>query len=180
MIPEWMTPSPLRSPGNALPQELRDFLHLPGPQTLLIRGPPGSGKSTLSLGLATTFPGTRLFISSRVSRSKLLLQYPWIGGLLDKTLDVIDSASYPGSLQHALEALTASRSVVKPGRQEEGDLAGFLWLPPALQEAWSRLDPKVPTVVVVDSWDALLQQYTPFPVTMARRSPTGRTWSGCS
>ncbi len=159
MIPEWMTPSPLRSPGNALPQELRDFLHLPGPQTLLIRGPPGSGKSTLSLGLATTFPGTRLFISSRVSRSKLLLQYPWIGGLLDKSLDVIDSASYPGSLQHALEALAASRSVVSPGRQEEGELAGFLWLPPALQEAWSRVDPKVPTLVVVDSWDALLQQY---------------------
>ncbi len=159
MIPEWMTPSPLRSPENALPQELRDFLHLPGPQTLLIRGPPGSGKSTLSLGLAASFPGARLFISSRVSRPKLLLQYPWIGALVEKTLDVIDSTSYPGSIQHALEALTASRAVVTPGRQEEGELAGFLWLPPALQEAWSRLDPKVPTVVVVDSWDALLQQY---------------------
>ena len=86
MIPEWMTPSPLRSPGNALPQELRDFLHLPGPQTLLIRGPPGSGKSTLSLGLAASFPGARLFISSRVSRPKLLLQYPWIGALLTALL----------------------------------------------------------------------------------------------
>jgi len=159
MMPEWMPRGPLRSPGSPLPQELRDFLHLPGPQTLLIRGPPGSGKSTLSLEMASTFPGSRLFVSSRVSRAKLLLQYPWIGGLLDRNLEVIDSASYPGSVQHALEALTASRSLVTPSRQEEGLLNGFLWLPPALQEAWSRVDPKVPTLVVVDSWDALVQQY---------------------
>lgn len=170
MMPDWMALGPLRSAEGALPRELRDFLHLPGPQTLLVRGPPGSGKSTLALGLASTFPGARLFVSSRVSRSKLLLQYPWVGGLLGHGLEVIDSTSHPGSIQHALQALTASRSVVSPSREEEGEMAGFLWLPPALQEAWSRLDPKVPTVVVVDSWDALIQQYLN-PVSRDEGSP---------
>jgi hypothetical protein len=44
-------------------------------------------------------------------------------------------------------------------RDEAQDLDEFLWLPPAVQSAWSKTNAKPPTMVVLDSWDAIIDQY---------------------
>ena len=52
--------------------------------TLLVKGPPGSGKTTFVLTLAKKFIGKVIYLSSRVNVDELLRQFPWIKELLEK------------------------------------------------------------------------------------------------
>jgi len=144
-----------------IPRELVDFLRLTGPQSMLLRGPPGSGKTSLSLALLQSFPGKRYYVTNRVPNDDVMLAFPWLGQNGHNGIQVIDNTQYDQSiaqsaralLQGTLDKLTDSSSA------ESRELAEFLWLPEPLQEAWSRLDPKQPTLIVIDSWDALVDSY---------------------
>jgi KaiC/GvpD/RAD55 family RecA-like ATPase len=142
-----------------LPGELRHFLGLPGPQTLLIRGPPGSGKTTLSLALLEAFPGERLLVTSRVSGVELHREFPWLGINGGSSIRVIDTTSSLDGGHAMAEAMPRAKELVKGGGAELRNLEAFLRLPPPLQEAWSHLDESKPTMVIVDSWDALVESF---------------------
>ncbi len=142
-----------------LPPELSDRLNLPGPQSMLVRGPPGSGKTTLSLALLEGFPGKKVMVTSRVPDQELGREFPWLGYTSGQEITIIDTTPGDGDVGAALKAQgEVTRLVRGPGGKSE-DLRSFLWLPPALQEAWSHLDEGEPTMVVVDSWDALVEGF---------------------
>jgi KaiC/GvpD/RAD55 family RecA-like ATPase len=54
-----------------LPDELAEIMKLEGPQTLLVRGGPGTGKTSPRLKLLHEFLGKKLYVTCRVPRSKV-------------------------------------------------------------------------------------------------------------
>jgi KaiC/GvpD/RAD55 family RecA-like ATPase len=141
-----------------LPHELRQFFSGPGPQTLLVRGAPGSGKTTFALSLLELFAGQRFYISGRVRPSDLARSFPWLP--LTRVKDpwkVLDLSSSPSSAEEAARLSVLVNRV----RQDHEDRTRNerLWLPGAVQEAWARLDRSTPCMVVLDSWDAFIEQY---------------------
>lgn len=127
---------------------------------MLLRGPPGSGKTSLSLALLESFTGDRYFVTNRVPSDDVLIAFPWLGENGKHGIHVIDNTDEEVSLAQATRALLAqSPSVLSDSPSETKELTEFLWLPEPLQEAWSRLDPEKPSLIVVDSWDALVESY---------------------
>ncbi len=138
-----------------LPTELQEFLAQPLPQTLLLRGPPGSGKTTLSISLLHSFPGQRFLVSSRVTGAELQREFPW--AQWDTKVQLIDVTDRAGTLKDASRVVAHLKEVIE-NAEKEPQLRG-LWLPSPLQDAWSRTDPSRPSMVVIDSWDALAERY---------------------
>jgi KaiC/GvpD/RAD55 family RecA-like ATPase len=143
-----------------LPVELRQFLRLAGPQSLVIRGPPGSGKTTLALALLESAAGERLILTNRVSSGELAREFPWLGDAKSSRIVVVDSTDWEipdRSISHA----AADAAIAFDERsKEKRDVMEFLSLPGPVQEAWSRLPSDgTASTVVIDSWDALIEHY---------------------
>ncbi len=143
-----------------LPQELSSFLALDGPQTLLVRGPPGSGKTTLSLALLEAFRGDKFLVTSRVPNSELGREFPWLGNNGGRSIQIVDTSRMEDTVHHSGRLIRQSRqALLVPEVDPDRKFANFLWLPPPLQETWSRMDLTHQTLVVIDSWDALIEAY---------------------
>ena len=146
--------------AGRLPEELREFLSLPGPQSLLVRGPPGSGKTTLSLALLEAANGRRVLLTSRVSQSELQRGFPWLGENGGARINIVDTSNLDATIRDVGRSMAESSRLVDDSSAMSRELSEFLWLPSPVQEAWSQLPPDSPSIVVIDSWDALIEQYT--------------------
>jgi KaiC/GvpD/RAD55 family RecA-like ATPase len=143
-----------------IPRELQEFLNLPGPQTLLLRGPPGSGKTSLSLALLEAFKGDKLLVTARVPNRELSREFPWLGNNGSRSIQVIDTSDIGESVHDVARSLRRSRDYLFAPRQaDDREASQFMWLPAPLQEAWSRLTEDRPSLVVIDSWDALVESF---------------------
>jgi KaiC/GvpD/RAD55 family RecA-like ATPase len=146
--------------ARTIPRELVDFLQLPGAQSLLVRGPPGSGKTSLSLAMLESYSGARLYVTNRVPGDDVRLSFPWLGAANGHRIELLDNTAREAGLARTADALTRqSHRLLDDSSPEAQELAEFLWLPTPLQEAWSRLDPARPSLIVIDSWDALVESY---------------------
>ena len=142
-----------------VPEELTRFLNRRTPLSLLVEVPPGTGKSTLAMELMHSFPGKGIYVSGRVHRDDVLIDYPWIAGEpATNKISVIDTTSREPDLATALRVLGASDKVVS--RSEPSVDLRALLLPPEILEAWSRTSPREPTIVVLDSWEAIVERHT--------------------
>jgi KaiC/GvpD/RAD55 family RecA-like ATPase len=144
-------------PTQSIPSELREFLNQPSPQSLLIRGPPGCGKTTLALALLESFSGTRILVTNRVAESELRHDFPWLSFGGNDPIEVVDGDRPTHGLGKSAAAIGALSTIITGAGRE--DVANFLWLPEEIQEAYSSLDPDRRAIVVVDSWDALVEEY---------------------
>ncbi len=143
-----------------IPKELQEFLNLPGPQTLLVRGPPGAGKTTLSLALLEAFKGSKILVTSRVPDRELGREFPWLGNNGGRSIQIIDTSDMQVTAHDISRTLRQRRETMLEVRgTEDRDAARFAWLPDPIQEAWSRLSEDRPCLVVIDSWDALVESY---------------------
>jgi KaiC/GvpD/RAD55 family RecA-like ATPase len=155
-------------PPGSVPPELDAFLSLDGPQSLLIRGLPGTGKTSLAVGLLQRFQGRRLFVTSRVDPLQLRRQFPWLREGRDDAaseVSIIDSFGSEGSVASSARVVAHARDVlVEPETGSGGPATEFLWLPDAVQESLERIDEEHPTLLVFDSWDALVEQFLGAPI----------------
>lgn len=142
-----------------LPSEIREFLQLPGPQSLVIRGPPGSGKTTLCLAMLEAAAGERVLVTSRVSGGELSREFPWMGNNGSSKIQVVDSSDLSPSLLGIAHEASKLSMTLEASSAERRELSDFLALPSPIQEAWSHLPTDGPSTVVIDSWDALVEHY---------------------
>lgn len=152
-----------------LPQEVVHFLQRPPPETMLVRGLAGTGKTTFALTLLTAFPGRRIYVTSRVSRGELARDYPWLGSNGNSSITVIDASARTGSLRETARALQNIKSYLVDG--DPSAEGASLWMPAPLQEAWALSRPDQPTMVVIDSWDALVERYLGVPSPLSEGLP---------
>jgi KaiC/GvpD/RAD55 family RecA-like ATPase len=138
-----------------LPSELSSFLLRPTPQALVVRGPPGTGKTTFALALLQSFRGKRLYVSGRLGREELAKDFPWLIGPADG-VTVVDCTRSPDRLEDTLRAIEEARQV-RPSQDGAPDLDST-GLPPQVVEAWNRAIPQLPTMIVLDSWDSIVEQ----------------------
>jgi KaiC/GvpD/RAD55 family RecA-like ATPase len=140
-----------------IPTELDSFIGSTTSQTLLIRGPPGSGKTMLALALMESFKGRCIYVSLRVTRASLISQFPWLSTLSPTDIEVVDAGEESDRVWDHLPV--DHKDLLRASRVESQDLQDFLWLPKAVQTAWSSVTGTQPTMVVFDSWDAVIDQY---------------------
>jgi hypothetical protein len=140
-----------------LPSELTSFVGRAPPQALLIRGPPGTGKTTLALTLLQAFPGDRVYVSGRVRRPDLLQDYPWLSDTEETPVTLVDY-SYPTENVAALVKAIAEVPRLLNDPDAHLRLRSLL-LPPEVLEAWSSSSPERPSMVVLDSWDSIVERH---------------------
>ena len=143
-----------------LPQEVLHFLQRPPPETMLVRGLAGTGKTSFALTLLTAFPGRRIYVTSRVSPAKLARDFPWIGED-GSGVSVVDASSRPATVRETARALDRVKELLVDG--DGGNDGAALWLPSPIQEAWALTRPGEPAMVVIDSWDAVVERYLGVP-----------------
>ncbi|MHA1248398.1 MAG: RAD55 family ATPase [Candidatus Helarchaeota archaeon] len=121
----------------AVPIEITQALEQKG-YTLLIKGDAGTGKTTLSLELLSQAE-SKVYISSRITPSTLLKQFPWLHDeeitFIDATQTFVQEDSIASQIERALK---------------------FREMPGFLQKLYTVVKNKggCPTVVI-DSWDAI-------------------------
>ncbi|MCI4348205.1 MAG: hypothetical protein L3J97_06280, partial [Thermoplasmata archaeon] len=143
-----------------LPTELRRFFRGRTSQSLLVRGAPGTGKTTLALTLLAGLRIPGFYVSTRVYYSELQEHYPWLADRLPQDHVVDAEALWPGSAgRKEYSSLIRQFTDLPPDSEEFGNLDRFLTLPPGVQEVFSRLPADQRSALVIDSWDGLIEPY---------------------
>jgi KaiC/GvpD/RAD55 family RecA-like ATPase len=139
-----------------LPDELAQFMGRDPSRSLLIRGEAGTGKTTLALTLLTAFPGNRVYISNRVPLAELEQDYAWLR-TENAGIHVIQGTKASDRVREMARSIEQSGKLVDLRRDHE--IAEELWLPDAVTDAYSQVPENERGMIVIDSWDALVERY---------------------
>ncbi len=134
--PEQITPPsvPQSNPNDLMGLLIR-FLKIPG-HVLQVQGSPGAGKTTLALEILSRMQDThKIYVSSRVSPTKLRQHFPWIDEVIDSMSGRVSRANWLNELHdlRRMEAETVFNQVLR------------------LKQARQR------ALLVVDSWEGALR-----------------------
>jgi KaiC/GvpD/RAD55 family RecA-like ATPase len=103
--------------------------------------------------------GRRVLVTSRVSQTELQRGFPWLGENETAHIQIVDTSNLDATVKDMSRSLAEARRLVDESGTKNRELTEFLWLPPAIQDAWSQLPADSASIVVIDSWDALIEQY---------------------
>jgi len=125
--------------GLNIPAELREFFLIEEGQTLLIKGLPGTGKTTLAFEIMSDIcqKGNGMYISTRVNPKRIHAIYPWIKDVIPSN-NVINATQ--AKLLHCLEGMDSGYESV------------LNFFKVFFEEAEEMEEP----MIVIDSWDAVL------------------------
>jgi hypothetical protein len=125
-----------------IPKEIRDFFGIEAGQTLLIKGLPGTGKTTLALEIINALCEKKngLYISTRVDPDRLYATNPWIS-------EVVPPKNIINATQNKLLKSLTGVGIKLTEYDAVLDLFKSFF-----DEAEEMNDP----MIVIDSWDAVL------------------------
>ena len=126
----------------SLPREIEEFFRIQGGQTMLIKGLPGTGKTTLALEIMNSLcrEHSGLYISTRVDPRRLYATNPWVEAFLPPR-NVVNATQ-----TKLLESLKGM------GKDLSNYYAVLDFFKVFFEEAEDMDNP----TIVIDSWDAVL------------------------
>ena len=128
--------------ASSLPKEVCQFFQIEGGQTLLIKGLPGTGKTTLALEIMNSLCREQkgLYISTRIDPRRLYATNPWVE-------DILPARNVVNATQtRLLESLKGM------GKDQSNYYAVLDFFKVFFEEAEDMDNP----TIVIDSWDAVL------------------------
>ena len=128
--------------ASSLPKEICQFFQIEGGQTLLIKGLPGTGKTTLALEIMNSLSREQkgLYISTRIDPRRLYATNPWVEAILPAR-NVVNATQ-----TRLLESLKGM------GKDLTNYYAVLDFFKVFFEEAEDMDNP----TIVIDSWDAVL------------------------
>jgi len=126
----------------SLPREIEEFFRVQGGQTMLIKGLPGTGKTTLALEIMNSLcrEHSGLYISTRVDPQRLYATNPWV-----------EAALPPRNVVNATQTKLLE-SLKGMGKDLTNYYAVLDFFKVFFEEAEDMDNP----TIVIDSWDAVL------------------------
>jgi energy-coupling factor transporter ATP-binding protein EcfA2 len=126
----------------SIPGEIRDFFQIEKGQTLLIKGLPGTGKTTLALEIMNSLCEDRngMYISTRVDPRRLYAINPWIKEVL-RPKNVVNATQ-----TKLLESLKGMGK----------DLSNYYAVLDFFKVFFDETEEMDNPMIIIDSWDAVL------------------------
>jgi len=147
-----------------IPEEIVRFFQRDGGHSLLIKGEPGSGKTTFALEILNQLKDSFEihYISTRVADEVLFLQFPWLKDLLSKEIKSPERKKVNREELNKLEGLIEEGFVEEKAKFEGGEAVFEVGaMLPEMEEIYDFVEGVYPkkALVCVDSIDGLSEKY---------------------
>jgi len=131
-----------------IPTEVRDFFRIEDGQTLLIKGLPGTGKTTLSLEIMNRLCDKKngMYISTRIDPKRLYATHPWVKEVVPPK-NVINATQ--GKLLESLKGISK-------------DLTNYYAVLDFFKVFFDEAEEMDNPMIIIDSWDAVLNYTSQF------------------
>ena len=131
-----------------IPTEVRDFFRIEDGQTLLIKGLPGTGKTTLSLEIMNCLCDKKngMYISTRIDPKRLYATHPWVKEVVPPR-NVINATQ--GKLLESLKGISK-------------DLTNYYAVLDFFKVFFDEAEEMDNPMIIIDSWDAVLNYTSQF------------------
>ncbi len=131
-----------------IPNEVRDFFRIEDGQTLLIKGLPGTGKTTLSLEIMNRLCDKKngMYISTRIDPKRLYATHPWVKEVVPPR-NVINATQ--GKLLESLKGISK-------------DLTNYYAVLDFFKVFFDEAEEMDNPMIIIDSWDAVLNYTSQF------------------
>jgi|GEM_PF-643902 len=132
-----------------IPAEIINFFADEQGKTLVVKGPPGSGKTAFALSLLRGMKGTGVYLSTRVDPAALHEQYPWIKEeiLAENIIDATQSERHSSS-GSSINTKKPKGIVIKALKYTD--------VPEFLKAVYTKTEDLKNPIVIIDSWDAVV------------------------
>ncbi len=147
-----------------IPQEVIGFFKNKGGHSLIIKGEPGSGKTTFALEILNSLKDhfEIQYISSRVADDVLFLQFPWLENVLKKKIKKSNSKKIKREELNKLEGLIEEGLMEEKATFTENEAIFEIGsMMPEIDEIYDFVENVHPkkALVCVDSIDGLSEKY---------------------
>jgi len=147
-----------------IPEEIVDFFQKSGGHSLLIKGEPGSGKTTFALEILNQLRSSFEihYISTRVADDVLFLQFPWLKEVLNKEIKKQEKKRVSREELNKLEGLIEEGFIEERAKFEGGEaIVEVGAMLPEIEEIYEFVESVQPkkALVCVDSIDGLSEKY---------------------
>jgi len=147
-----------------IPEEIIQFFQKNGGHSLLIKGEPGSGKTTFALEILNQLKDEFeiYYVSTRVADEVLFLQFPWLKDLLKREIKSKERKKVRREELNKLEGLIEEGFMEEKAKFEEGEAIFEVGaMLPEIEEIYDFVEGIYPkrALVCVDSIDGLSEKY---------------------
>ncbi|OPY51689.1 MAG: DNA repair protein RadA [Methanosaeta sp. PtaU1.Bin060] len=127
----------------SIPNEIKDFFQMESGQTLLIKGQPGTGKTTLALEVMSSLCESKngMYISTRIDPKRLYATHPWVK-------EIVPPKNIVNATQtKLLDSLKGMRSA---------GLTNYYAVLDFFKVFFDEAEEMDNPMIIIDSWDAVL------------------------